>query len=245
MRFEAPKPLSRAARLDYALTLAKTGGYEKALLVLSELVKIDKKSQEIIVAAGINGLRKPWLPAEVPDSEREKVYRLGDAMASVMELDPKTGIAKFEAVEKSYPNEPEIHFRFGAFLMQQQPDRGIEEIKKAVELDPHNLGALVNLTAIYLKRDDTKTALEYAKKAVEAGPDRFETHVSLGRVLLDSDDVPGAALELENAVKLAPNSADAHFSLAAAYSRLGRKQDSAHEQEEFKRLKKLSDPTQP
>jgi Tfp pilus assembly protein PilF len=48
-----------------------------------------------------------------------------------------------------------------------------------------------------------------------------------------------AATELEAAVKLAPASPEARFSLASAYTRLGRKEESARELGEFKRLQHL------
>jgi Tfp pilus assembly protein PilF len=64
-------------------------------------------------------------------------------------------------------------------------------------------------------------------------------------VLLDTDDATGAARELETAVRLAPASPESHFNLAAAYAKLGRKDDAAREREEFRRLRKLTDRNQP
>jgi predicted Zn-dependent protease len=99
--------------------------------------------------------------------------------------------------------------------------------------------ALVSLSAIFLKREDTKSALEYGKRAVEAGPADFSAHIVLGRALLASELPAPAAAELEEAIKLAPGTPEAHYSLAMAYSRLGRKEDAAHEQAEFRRLEHL------
>ncbi len=198
-----------------------------------------------MVACGIAGLRKPWLPFGVPESSRDLVYRLGDAMTEAMQLDPKATTQKFEALVGGYPAEPHVHFRFGAFLMQQNPDRGIEEIKQALTLDPGHLPSMVSLAMIYLKREDSQTALGYAKTAVATGPDDFTGHIALGRALLATQDPAGAARELEIAVKLAPGSPEAHFSLASAYARLGRKADAGRELAEFKRLKQLADSKNP
>ena len=198
-----------------------------------------------MVACGIAGLRRPWIPPEVPESNRDMVFRLGDAMGAAMDLDAKGAIEKFEAVVRDYPKEPDIHFRFGAFLMQRDPDRGIQEIKKALDLDPAHIPALVSLATIYLKRDDQPTAREYAEKAVKLAPGDFATHVTLGRVLLEMGDSNGAARELELAVKLAPESPEARFNLASAYAKMGRKEDAAREREEFRRLRKLIDSNQP
>jgi Tfp pilus assembly protein PilF len=206
---------------------------------------MDRKTQEIGIAAGIAGLRKCWVPSEVPEAEREKVTSLGEAMSTAMELDAKGAVPKFEAALQRFPADPDIHFRFGAFLMQQAPERGIAEIKKALELDPAHVPALVGLASIYLRDGEPAPALEYALRATQAGRDDFATHVVYGRALLETDDAVHATVELETAVRLAPESADAHYSLASAYARLGRGDDARHEQEQFKRLRKLIDAAHP
>lgn len=231
--------LARAARLHYALVLTKTGSFEKAIAVLTDLTRKDKKTPEIIAAAGIAGLRRPWLPQEVPEAEREMVYRVGDAMASAMELDYKVAVGKFQELLQAYPSEPNVHFRYGALLNVDDSDRGIEEIQKAVDLAPDHVPALVSLSVIALKHEDLKAALEYAERAVKADPGDFSTHVVLGRALLSTQDPGRAAAELERAVKLAPGFPEGHLRLATAYDRLGRKEDAARERDEFKRLEHL------
>jgi tetratricopeptide (TPR) repeat protein len=245
LHFDGPPELSRAARLHLALVLTRTGSFEKAIVLLTELTRMDKKTQDIAVAAGIAGLRKPWTPAEVPEAERERVARLGDAMSTAMELDAKGAVEKFEAALQQFPDDPDIHFRFGAFLMRQSPDRGVSEIQKTIELQPDHVPALVGLASIYLGNGDAKRAMEYAKRATQAHPEDFAPHVVYGRALLETDNYIDAAVELENAVRLAPESADAHYSLATAYARLGRKDDAQHEQDVFKRLRKSIDAAHP
>lgn len=237
--FNENPELARAGRLHYGLLLSKTGIFEKAITVFTELTRSDKKTPEIVAGVGIAGLRQPWLPSEVPEAQRDLVYKLGDAMTTAMELDYKGANQKFEELLAAYPSEPNVHFRYGALLYIQDADRGLEEMKKAVALDPGHVPALVSLSAISLKREDPQAALDYGRKAVKASPEDFSTHIVLGRALLASDDAAGAARELEQALKLAPNTPEAHFSLATAYTRLGRKEDARREQDEFKRLEHL------
>jgi tetratricopeptide (TPR) repeat protein len=153
-----------------------------------------------------------------------------------MEFDAKEAARKFEELAQQFPSEPNVHFRFGAFLTTQNTDRGIVEIKRALELAPRHILALVGLASIYLKREEPDEALKYANRAVEASPADFSAHLALGRALLAKEDPTGAAAALERAVKLSPDSVDARYSLASAYSRLGRKDDAARELAEFKRL---------
>jgi tetratricopeptide (TPR) repeat protein len=245
LKFQEPHELSRTAQLHYALVLIKTGAYEKAIAILTGLTRFDSKTGEVVVAAGIAGLRKPWLPSEVPEADRDKVTKLGEAMASGMEQDYKTAIPKFEAAISAYPSEPNMHFRFGAYLQSHEPERGIVEMKKTLELDPNHLLALLGLAAVYTIRGDIAQSQVYAEQAVKVGPTEYGSHVVMGRALLAGDDAVGAAKELERAVALEPDNPDARFSLASAYSRLGRKQDALREQNEFKRLKKATESGSP
>jgi tetratricopeptide (TPR) repeat protein len=241
--FKEPPELARSGRLHLALTLTKNGSFERAIVLLTEMTRgtEGQKTPDTITAAGIAGLRRALVPPEVPQADRDLVWKLGDAMSSAMEQSQKDAIPKFETVLAEYPNEPNVHFRFGAYLMGQEPERGIAEIEKTLELDPKHVPALVSLAAIYLKRGDLDKARQYAEKSVETSPGDFATHITLGRVKLESDDAAGAAKELELAIRLAPDVPEAHFILASAYSRLGRKAEADREREEFRRLKKLSD----
>jgi tetratricopeptide (TPR) repeat protein len=240
-----PAELVRATRLHLALVMIKLGRFETAIGKLVELTQDTKKTPEIIVAAGIAGLREPWTPPEVPESERDKVFKLGDAMAAVMEQDSKAAIEKFDLVVRDYPMDPNIRFRYGAFLMQKDPERGIQEIGRTLELQPDHIPALVSLASIYLKRDQPQAARAYAEKAVKLAPNDFATHVELGRVLRETDDNAGALREFETAVRLAPASPESHYDLASVYAKLGRAQDAARERQEFRRLRKITDPNQP
>src|SRR6202021_1423703 len=49
--FNENAELARAARLHYGLMLTKSGNFEKAITVLTELTRVDKKTPEIIAAA--------------------------------------------------------------------------------------------------------------------------------------------------------------------------------------------------
>jgi predicted Zn-dependent protease len=181
----------------------------------------------------------------VPETRRALVMKLGDAMSAAMEQDVKESLEKFEAVVKEYPGEPNVRFRFAGFLAMQYPDRGVEEMKATLQLDPKHLPALVGLGTIYLKRDELPMALEFAQRAVRSGPGDFSTHLVCGKVLLAMGEPAEALPELLQATKLSPETAETHYSLASAYTRLGRKQDARSEQEEFKRLTNLTKSTRP
>jgi Flp pilus assembly protein TadD len=163
----------------------------------------------------------------------------GEALTATAAQQSADAVAKFEAALKAYPDNAEIHYRFGAYLLKNGSDRGLDEIKTALQLDPTHVPALVSVSMEYLTKGEYATACQYGHRAVQAAPRDFAAHLMYGRALLEDHKLPDALAELERAVKLAPDSPDAHFSLAAAYARAGRKEDAARERTEFQRLKKL------
>ena len=244
--FQEGPELARAARLHLALVLTKLGYSEKAIAWLYKLILIErKKTPDIVVAVGIAGLRKRWIPAEVPESEQAKVLKLGDAMATFMLRDTKDAFNKFEAALRDYPQEPDLHFRYGAFLLEPDFDRGIEEIKKTLDLEPGHIPALVALARIYVRRGESQTGLPYAERAAKLSPGDITARVTLGQALLATGDTAGAVRELELSAKLAPESAEVHYNLGTAYGRMGRTADAIREREESKRLRESSDLPRP
>ncbi len=245
LRFPGNPELSSSARLHLALVLTKLGYFEKAIVILFDVAAIQQKTPELVAAAGLAGLRKRWIPPEVPESDRDKVFKLGDAMATVMCRDYKAAIEKFEIALRAYPREPDFHYRFGAFLMANHPDRGIQEIKKALDLDASHVPALLALTKIYLKRSEPETALSYAQEAVKLSPGDFNTRVALGQALLATGNTAAAVRELELGVRLAPENPGIHYNLGNAYGKIGRKADAVREREEAKRLRESTDSNPP
>ncbi len=63
-------------------------------------------------------------------------------MAAVMEQDSKEALEKFAVVVRDYPEDPNIHFRYGAYLMQQDPDAR----------DPRDSGRRLNCSRIIFRR---------------------------------------------------------------------------------------------
>ena len=132
-------------------------------------------------------------------------------------------------------------------LLASDPDKGIEQLKQELAIQPDHLPALISLAFEYLKRDKADVARPYAEQAAKVAPRSFAARACLGRVLLglNPPDLPGSIRELEASAKLAPDSPQVHFSLATAYVKVGRKQDAARERAEYARLKKLADDAAP
>lgn len=235
--------LSDVAIYHLALLHTRGGDFERALQFCTMLLKRSVQDPTLPALAGIAALRRPIFPHELPEADRDVAYRLGSAILSAGTKPAEEVMAQFDDVVRQYPNTPSVHYTYATFLLVNAPDRGLEELKKEIEVSPDHLPALVSLAFEYLRRGEPENAKAPARKAAAAAPGSFAARACLGRVLMESGDgdLAAAIEELEAAVKLAPDSPQAHFSLASAYARAGRKEAAARERAEFARLKKLAD----
>lgn len=226
-----------------ALVHTKGGNFERALQVCSMLVKKSVADPNVAAVAGTAALRRPLFPHEVPEEDRDAVSRLGNVLLLVGTRPAEEIIAQFEALLRDYPKLPSLRYTYATFLLVNDPDKGLEQLKAELEIGPDHLPALISLAFEYLRRGEPEAALPSAERAARLAPASFAARACLGRVLLESGDqrLPDATRELEAAVRLAPDSPQARYSLASAYARAGRKQDAARERAEFARLKKLMD----
>jgi len=232
---------ANVARYHAALLLTHVGQFEMALKTLNELAVRGMDNADTILAMGLASLRVPAFPTELASAKRPLVEDVGRVMFDAGARRGEAAQAGFETLIAKYPNEPEVHYLYGTFLVNNDPDRAIDEWKREIQISPKHVPARVQLALEYLKRDDPKSALPYPREAVQLDPGSFATHYALGRVLAGSDDVLEGIHELERAHELAPDSPEIRMVLASAYAKAGRPQDAARERAEFLKLQHQRD----
>jgi tetratricopeptide (TPR) repeat protein len=207
-------------------------GYE----VLREFLRVGNEGPKIVDAFGLTILRMPVLPKDIPADKRELVALAGQAALNMAARRLDQARKFFETLLARYPDEPNVHYSFGVFLISQDADAALKEFEHTLELMPLHQPAMVQMAFEYLKRDEYEKALPLAEKAVQLAPKMYPARNVLGRVLLELGQAERAVKELEEGVRLAPSSPEMHFALARAYTRLGRKEDAQRERDIFKRL---------
>jgi tetratricopeptide (TPR) repeat protein len=232
--------LGSIARYHAALLMTRMEQFEQSLETLGEFAGDGNDNPRVIEAMGLATLRMPLLPAETPPLRREMVLMAGRASYMMATRNTAAAEKAFEALASRYPETPNVHYAFGVFLLQEQPDRAIEQFKRELELQPGHAWSLMQIAYEYLTRGDAKTALPWAQQAVAAAPNAFPARKALGQALLETGDVDGAIKELQLGIKLAPESPGLHFTLARAYQRAGRQEDAERERTEFTRLDRLA-----
>jgi len=228
--------LAVVVRYHTALLYIRFQYFENAYEVLMEFTGVGNESAKVIEAFGLALLRMPMLPKEIPPAQREKILVAGRAGYSMAARRMEDARAAFDMLLAQYPNDPNVHYPFGVYMLSQDADLAMSEFKRELEISPNHFPAMVQMAFEYLKRDQFNDALPLAEKAVQLAPKLYAARNVLGRVLLELGQIDRAVKELEEGVKLAPSSPEMHFALSRAYTRAGRKQDAAREREIFKKL---------
>jgi len=233
--------LDTVTQYHAALLLTRSEQYEEALQILLGFAVRGEETAAVVEAAGIAALRRPLLPNDVPGSDRELVLQVGHAVMDTGARRPRDAAEKFESLLAVYPKTPNLHYLYGSFLLLSDPDAGLRELNKELEISPRSAPALLQIALEYLKRGDAAAAIPYAQRGADVEPRSFVAHNALGRALVDSGDLENGIRELERSKELAPGSPQTRVALASAYAKAGRHGDAARERAEFLKLKKLGD----
>lgn len=226
------------ARFHGAILMTRIGQFELGYDSLRPFAREGNESMSVIEALGINILRMPLLPAELPPDKRELVLLAGRAAYHQAARHPQEADRAFKELLARYPEAPNANYAYGVFLLIDTPDAALDAFRNELKISPASVPTMMQIAFEYIKRNDFEPALPYAEKAVETAPDLFATHNALGRVLLGMGKINEAIKELEIGVKQAPDSPEMRFALARAYARAGRKEDAARERATFLQLDK-------
>ncbi len=235
----ANRELDNVSRYHLALLFSRDQQFERANELLAAFARLGNDRNSIVEAEGIAGLRMPMLPNEVPPDKREIVMMAGRAIHEGNARRVATAKKAFEDLIARYPNAPNVHFLYGGFLVMNEPEKAIPELKRELEVSPEHVPARVVLALEYLKRGDSKSALPYAREAVKLDESSFVAHNAYGRTLVEEGDLNAGIKELEIAAKMAPDSPETRYALAGAYAKAGRKEDAARERAAFVKLNEI------
>jgi tetratricopeptide (TPR) repeat protein len=123
----------------------------------------------------------------------------------------------------------EEYFRAGSALDdgdESRMDEAAAAYRRALELDPYLVAALINLANIHYSRDELVEAQALYERAIGLESDFFEAHFNLGNIYHDLGRFGEAQSCYREALKLNPFYADAHFYLAVTFEKMGLSQEA-------------------
>ena len=118
----------------------------------------------------------------------------------------------------------EEYFRAGSALDdgdESTREQAAAAYRKALELDPYLVAALINLANIHYSRDELAEAQALYERAIGLESDFFEAHFNLGNIYHDLGRFTEAQDCYAEALRLNPYYADTHFYLAVTLEKMG------------------------
>lgn len=152
-------------------------------------------------------------------------FRLDAAPAKILSLRRKVESRPVTVpVTTSNVALAEEYFRAGSHLDdgdESHCDEAAAAYRRALELNPSLVAALINLANIHYSRDELVEAQALYERAIGLEPDFFEAHFNLGNIHHDLGRFPEAQACYLEALNLNPVYADAHFYLAVTFEKMG------------------------
>ena len=232
----------RALREDHLRYLVKCGVLRPVLrtnadtfFAFPDLATIKQANEGLVQGSSFRSVVRTLIAAR--QGQLEFDFRLEAAPAKIITLRrPET--ARPQAAAKSAIDGnaamrdtalAEEYFR-AASALDEGDDSTQEEAavayRKALELDPYLVAALINLANIHYSRDELAEAQALYERAIGLESDFFEAHFNLGNIYHDLGRFPEAQVCYNEALRLNPFYADAHFYLAVTFEKMGLSQDA-------------------
>lgn len=88
-----------------------------------------------------------------------------------------------------HPNEPDLHYYYGNYLMSQsQADEALEQFKQVVELDPSRYETWLQIAGFYFDDQEWKKVVEVTNKAIDAQPAAPQAYLYKGIAAFQDED---------------------------------------------------------
>jgi predicted Zn-dependent protease len=210
--------------------------YTDSMNLLMVLVKAGQQPDLFVEPLGLAAMRLPFLPAEIPADRRELVRLAGQATLAIEAQRQDEAEKLFSEMLAHYPDEPGVHFLYGAYLMDQRPEDGMKEMQRELDISPSEVAARLRMAEQYLKEEKFAAALQLAQQGVALEPRNSSARLILGESLIATGDSSKGIAELEKARDESPDRVRTHWDLLRAYTAAGRPQDAKREKEEIEKL---------
>ena len=154
-------------------------------------------------------------------------FRITGQPAKVLQLKrpaPPPLAALLDPLPPVEPSSAEQYFLAASSLDDGNPDTAHEAMvnyRRALELDPYLVPAVINLANIHYACDEIIEAQALYERAIALEPDVFEAHFNLGNIMHDLGRYSLAQASYRHALHLNAAYADAHFYLAVTLEKSG------------------------
>src|SRR5262245_21521735 len=224
----------RALREDHLRYLVKCGIVRPVLrtnadtfFTFADLGAIKQANEALAQGITFRSVVRTLIAAQ--QGQLEFDFRLDAAPAKIISLRREQAKKPSErragaVVTRENALRAEEHFRTASALDDGNDvtrDEAAAAYRKALELDPSLVAALINLANIHYRRDELVEAQALYERAIGLEADFFEAHFNVGNIYHDLGRFPEAQACYREALRLNPFYADAHFYLAVTFEKMG------------------------
>ena len=159
-------------------------------------------------------------------------FRIDAQHAKVLQLkrrEPPPMAALMDPPPLAEDSTADQYFAAASILDDGNPenfDEASTAYRRALEIDPYLVPALINLANIHYSGDEIAEAQALYERAIALDPEVFEAHFNLGNIFHDLGRYREAQACYRDALKLNPAYADAHFYLAVTMEKNGQSQEA-------------------
>jgi serine/threonine protein kinase/tetratricopeptide (TPR) repeat protein len=136
-------------------------------------------------------------------TEKERLYIEAD-YAGYIERDQEKSIRLLEQIISKYPKEKRAYLFLANTFGYDDPDKAIEKLNKALEIDPHYGEAFQSLGLYYRYKGDFEKALDLFKKYASVSPDQANPIDSLANLYFREGRVDEAIAKFKEALSVRP-----------------------------------------
>jgi tetratricopeptide (TPR) repeat protein len=225
----------------WGLIRPASGAHGEAVYAFHDLAVIRDADAQLSAGATFRAVLRQLLASRAGQLAFD--FRIEAAPAKVLQLKRREPPPLAALMDPAPRQEPvlaaEQYFSTASLLDDGDPanmDRASAAYRRALEVDPYLVPALINLANLHYSRDEIAEAQALYERAISLEPDVFEAHFNLGNIYHDLGRYPEAQACYRDALRLNPTFADAHFYIAVTLEKNGQSQDARRHWRSYQQL---------
>lgn len=156
-------------------------------------------------------------------------------------------IAEYRKALQISPDLPGVHYELGMMILSNShapPDlaQAEEQFNLSLKADSFKANSEYMLGEVKWFESKPKEALDLYLSSLAIEPHSVDAHLAAGKAWAVLGQPAKALAQLKEAAQLDPDNEVAHYRLSQVYRKLGRAEDAAREDAEFRKLRGAHDP---
>ena len=213
---------------DRGMAYYDKGQYQEALIEFKNVVQIDPKDADghyrlaltFLKIGGLQNLQAAFgeltKTVELDQTNQDAQIKLGEMY--LLSQQPAKARERAEIVLASAPQNTQGLILHGQSLISEKEfEKGIAELKKAIELDPKHIPTYLTLAQAYMQMKNAASAEQALQQALAADPKSVEATAAMGDFRLLTGKLDEAEGYYKAAIDLAPDRDAVYLKLGGFY----------------------------